>query len=166
MVREWCVRARLLASLEYVSRVGGATNIPTGPQRGRGAAPYLPPPGGALRKRKKIQADRKPPLPTSPEGAHKRPPMQGVLAAGRTRPLARHAPGACHQQGTSRLHPSLAVQGATVLRAGLFRRGASFTVACLHFSPPSLPTYCHPRFYASPGPRWRRSERRRSESDI
>ena len=63
-------------------------------------------------------------------------------------------------------YPLLAVQGATVFRAGLLRRGASFTVACLPFSPPSLPTYCHPRFYASPGPRWRRSERRRSESDI
>ena len=45
--------------------------------------------------------------------------------AGRTRPLIRYAPGACHQQGISRPHPSLAAQGATVRRAGLFRRGAS-----------------------------------------
>mgnify|MGYP005699187347 CR=1 FL=1 len=43
----------------------------------------------------------------------------------RARLLIRHAPGACHQQGISRPHPSLAVQGATALRAGLFCRGAS-----------------------------------------
>ena len=45
--------------------------------------------------------------------------------ADRTRPLIQHATGACHQQGISRPHPSLAAQGVTVLRAGLFRRGAS-----------------------------------------
>ena len=36
------------------------------------------------RKERKTQSKQKLPLlPTSPEGAHKRPPMQGVLAAGR-----------------------------------------------------------------------------------
>ena len=86
--------------------------------------------------------------------------------AGRTRPLARHAPGACHQQGASQLRPSLSVQGATVLRVGLFRRGASFTIACLPFSPLYLRTHHHLHFHASIGPRWIESERRRSESDI
>ena len=117
------------------------------------------------RKERKTQSRQKLPLlPTSPEGAHKRPPMQGVLAAGRqNRPLVRQAPGAWHHQGTSRPHPSLAVQGATVLRAGLFRRGASFTIACLPFSPLSLRTHRHLHCHASTGPRWRKSERRRSE---
>ena len=73
--------------------------------------------------------------------------------AGRARPLIRHAPGACHQQGISRPHPSLAAQGATVLRAGLFRRGASFTIACLPFSPLSRRTHRHLNCHASTGPR-------------
>ena len=120
------------------------------------------------RKKEKHKADRNC-LSSRPRlKAHTRghPCRECWRQAGRTRPLVRHAPGACHQQGTSRLHPSLAVQGATVLRAGLFRRGASFTIACLPFSPLSLRTHRHLHCHASTGPRWRKSERRRSESDI
>ena len=84
--------------------------------------------------------------------------------AGRTRPLVRHAPGACHQQGISRPHPSLAVQGATVLRAGLFRCGAS-PLSPAFFSPLSPRAHRYLHCHASASPRWRKSERRRSESD-
>ena len=84
--------------------------------------------------------------------------------AGRARPLIRHAPGACHQQGISRPHPSLAAQGATVLRAGLFRRGASppSPVFFLSLSPCA---HRHLHCHASAGPRWRKFERRRSEME-
>ena len=84
--------------------------------------------------------------------------------AGRARPLIRHAPGACHQQGISRPHPSLAAQGATVLRAGLFRRGASppSPVFFLSLSPCA---HRHLHCHASAGPRWRKIERRRSETE-
>ena len=79
------------------------------------------------RKKEKHKADRNC-LSSRPRlKAHTRghPCRECWRQAGRARPLIRHAPGACHQQGISRPHPSLAVQGATVLRAGLFRRGAS-----------------------------------------
>ena len=116
-------------------------------------------------KKRKYEPDKDCLSPRSRPRAHTKglPCRECWWQVGRARPLARYAPGACHQRETPRPYPLLAVQGATVFRAGLLRRGASFTVACLPFSPPSLPTYCHPRFYASPGPRWRRSERRKSE---
>ena len=118
----------------------------------------------ARKKKEKHEADKNclssGPRPKAHTRGH--PCRECWRQAGRTRPLARHAPGACHQQGTSRLHPSLAVQ------AGLFRRGASFTIACLPFSPLSLRTHRHRHLHchASTGPRCRKSERRRSESDI
>ena len=85
--------------------------------------------------------------------------------AGRTRPLIRHAPGACHQRGMSQPHPSLAAQGAITLRAGPFPRGAS-SPSPVFFLSLSPCAHRHLHCHASAGPRLRKIERRRSESDI
>ena len=92
--------------------------------------------------RKEYKQTEKPLLPVSLEATH----VGSAGLAGRTRPLARHAPaGACHQQGASRrrsgicrLDPTLAngpdmsirLSGRPTLRAGS-RRSSAFSPSLL-----------------------------------
>ena len=101
------------------------------------------------REERKTQSRQKLPLlPTSPEGAHKRPPMQGVLAAGRQNKAA--GPTRSWSMPSTRGFPACAHSRATPQTGRSGFRAASrddvlplirpkLVCACLHFSPGHVP---------------------------
>ena len=98
-----------------------------------------PPPPRQKEERKTQSRQKMPLLPTSPEGSHKRPPMQGVLAAGRTGRwpdmLLEHAinkglPGTCTSKSDS-TYWSIRASGRLTWR----RAAVDTSTTCLRLSP-------------------------------